>query len=183
MHVESNGSPLLIVLAAAVIAPLAASAVQRIKMPVVVLEVGLGILSGPHGLEWAHMTPLLEGLSTCGLAFLFFLAGFEIDLRAISGRPITLAVMGWFLSLAVALGAGRLLLRTGMVLSDVLVAVALTTTALGTLLPILRDAGEWDTRFGAYALAAGGSESSRSFGRRAADAPYVRLTEPLATQV
>ena len=40
-------------------------------------------------------------------------------------------------------------------LSALIVGLALATTALGTLLPILRDAGLLDSRFGTYVLAVG----------------------------
>ena len=36
-----------------------------------------------------------------------------------------------------------------------LVALALTTTALGTLMPIIRDAGILDQRFGSFVVGAG----------------------------
>jgi len=100
MHTQPDGLPLLLILCVAVLAPLAASATRRIKAPVIVLEVGLGILVGPHVLGWASLTPFDRGTVELRAGLLFFLAGFEVDLRKIRGRPITLAVMGWFLSLA-----------------------------------------------------------------------------------
>jgi Kef-type K+ transport system membrane component KefB len=94
-------------------------------------------------------------LANFGLAFLFFLAGFEIDFPAIRGRPIALAAIGWLMSLVVCLGVGFGLQLCGMVDSGLIVGAALATTALGTLMPILRDARELSTRFGAYAVASG----------------------------
>jgi Kef-type K+ transport system membrane component KefB len=89
------------------------------------------------------------------MSFLFFLAGMEIDFKAIRGRPLTTAALGWLLSLGIALVLGFLLEWTGVVQSGILVAGALTTTALGTLIPILRDAKEINTKFGRFAVAAG----------------------------
>jgi Kef-type K+ transport system membrane component KefB len=86
---------------------------------------------------------------------LFFLAGFEINFHAIRGRPMTLTGAGWFLSLALGLTVGFGLKLCGVFDSALIVGAALTTTALGTLMPILRDAQELPTRFGAYAVAAG----------------------------
>jgi Kef-type K+ transport system membrane component KefB len=54
------------------------------------------------------------------------------------------------------LGAGFALQSFGIVDSGLIVGAALATTALGTLMPILRDAKELSTRFGAYAVAFGG---------------------------
>jgi Kef-type K+ transport system membrane component KefB len=146
---------LLIIFTIAAIAPLLCEAVPLIRLPLVVLEIGLGILVGPQVLGWATTGPTIDELSRFGLAALFFLAGFKIDFPKIRGWPITLALVGWLASLVVCLGAGFALQRSGMVDSGLIVGAALTTTALGTLIPILRDANELSTRFGAYAVASG----------------------------
>jgi len=137
MDLPSNAQSLLFVLCIAVAAPLIAEFVPRIRLPVVVLEILLGIIAGPHALDWAHKTPMIDGLAHYGLAFLFFLAGFEIDLRKIRGRPIALGLAGWLLSLGIGLAMGFALNHEGVVLSGILVGVALTTTALGTLIPVV----------------------------------------------
>lgn len=146
---------LLIIFAIAAIAPFLCEWVPRIRLPLVVLEIGLGILVGPQVLEWASAGPTIQVLSNIGLAFLFFLAGFEVDFQAIRGRPLRLAALGWLLSFVVCLGVGFALQKSGLVDSGLIVGAALTTTALGTLMPILRDANQLRTRFGAYAVAAG----------------------------
>jgi hypothetical protein len=74
-----------------------------------------------------------------GLLF-FCLAGFEIEVAAIRGRPIFFAVLGWLASLMVCLAVGLGLQGCGLVDSGLIVGAALATTALGTLMPILRDA-------------------------------------------
>src|SRR5204863_6766292 len=99
--------------------------------------------------------PTIQILANFGLAFLFFLAGFEIDFPAIKGRPLLVAALGWFISLAVCLVVGFGLQGSGLIDSGLIVGAALSTTALGTLMPILRDAKELPTRFGAYAVATG----------------------------
>src|SRR5262249_49871634 len=62
---------------------------------------------------------------------------------------------GWLLSLGIAVAVGLGLAAAGVVESGLLLAGALTTTALGTLIPILRDAGESRSEFGRFAVAAG----------------------------
>lgn len=151
----SESESLLLILAIAAIAPFLCEWLPRIRLPLVVLEIALGILIGPHVLGWAATGPTINALANFGMAFLFFLAGFEIDFHAIRGRPIKLAAIGWLLSLVVCLGIGFGLKGVGLVTSGLIVGAALTTTALGTLMPILRDAKELGTRFGAYAVAAG----------------------------
>jgi Kef-type K+ transport system membrane component KefB len=146
---------LLIIFVVAVVAPFLSEWVPGVRLPLVVLEIGLGILVGPQVLGWAEVTPTIQVLSNFGLACLFFLAGFEVDFRAIYGRPLTLAALGWLLSFLLCLGVGYGLQGLGVIESGLIVGAAMTTTALGTLMPILRDARELPTRFGAYAVAAG----------------------------
>jgi Kef-type K+ transport system membrane component KefB len=121
---------------------------------VVVVELLLGILIGPQVLGIAHMGPTLNVLSTFGLAFLFFLAGNEVEIERVRGRPMQLGALGWVISLVVALAVGALLQASGLVLKTIYVAVALTATSMGTLVPILGDSDDLETRFGAYVVAA-----------------------------
>jgi Kef-type K+ transport system membrane component KefB len=146
---------LLLIFTIAAVAPLVCEWVPRIRLPLVVAEIGLGVLVGPQALGWAAAGPTIPVLANFGLAFLFFRAGFEIDLPAIRGRPLLLAALGWLASLVVCLGVGFGLQGCGVVDSGLIVGAALATTALGTLMPILRDAQELPTRFGAYAVASG----------------------------
>jgi Kef-type K+ transport system membrane component KefB len=88
---------------------------------------------------------------------LFFFAGYEIDFERIKGKPMKLGAWGWLLSVALAYGIGGLLAAAGVVLSFLYTGSAMATTAIGTLIPILRDSGELKTRFGTYLLAAGGA--------------------------
>jgi Kef-type K+ transport system membrane component KefB len=146
---------LLVIFTIAVVAPILCEWVPWIRLPLVVAEIGLGILVGPQVMGWAAAGPTIQVLANFGLASLFFLAGFEIDFPAIRGRPILLAALGWLASLVVCLGVGFGLQGCGVVDSGLIVGAALATTALGTLMPILRDAKELPTRFGAYAVANG----------------------------
>jgi Kef-type K+ transport system membrane component KefB len=145
-----------LIAAIATIAPLVSEATDR-KVPSVVLELAAGIIIGPQVLAWAVETPTVAALSSFGLSFLFFMAGYEIEFDEIRGRPLDLAVVGWFVSLALAASVAGVLLVTGFTVSELLIALALTTTALGTLLPMLQDADALHTRFGAFILAIGGA--------------------------
>lgn len=145
----------LVVLTLAVLAPVLGDLIPRIRLPVVVLEIILGILVGPQVLGWAEPGPVVNVLGRFGMAFLFFLAGLEIDFQAIRGRPLVRTGLGWLLSVAIGLGLGLSLQLLGVVGSGVVLALALTTTALGTLIPILRDSGEANSRFGTFVIGAG----------------------------
>jgi Kef-type K+ transport system membrane component KefB len=146
---------LLLIFVIAVAAPLLCEWIPGIRLPLVVMEILLGILIGPQVLGLAAVGPTIEVLANFGLAALFFLAGFEIDFPAIRGRPLASATLGWLASLVVCLGVGFGLEACGIVDSGFIVGAALATTALGTLMPILRDAKELSTRFGAYVVASG----------------------------
>jgi Kef-type K+ transport system membrane component KefB len=127
-----------------------------VRLSVVVLEMVLGIIIGPQVLGLAPAEGLLGWLGgKLGLAALFFMAGMELDLERVRGRPLTLAIRGWLLSLVLGLVAAALLYVLPIMHSPMMVGLALSTTALGTLLPILRDAGQLETEFGRLVLAAG----------------------------
>jgi Kef-type K+ transport system membrane component KefB len=152
---EFNGAALFITAFIAVLAPLISEIPIGLRLPMVVVEVGLGIVVGPHVLGWASPTGMLGMLGYLGLIFLFFLCGMELDFEAIRGKPLKLAVTGWGLSVVVAFAMSALLDWTHLIQAPLLIAVALTTTGMGTLMPILRDSGELGTRFGTYVVAAG----------------------------
>jgi Kef-type K+ transport system membrane component KefB len=129
---------------------------KRLAPPVVVLELMLGILVGPQVLGLAHTDDFINFFSNLGLGMLFFFAGYEIDFERIKGDPLKLGAWAWALSLAIAYSIGGALSLADIVLSLVFTGSAMATTAIGTLIPILRDNGELKTKFGTYLLAAGG---------------------------
>lgn len=126
-----------------------------VPVPVVVVELVLGIIIGPQVLDLATPDDFIDFFAELGLGMLFFFAGFEIDFQRIKGAPLRLAGLAWAFSLVLAYSIGGILAAAGIVLSLVYTGSALATTAIGTLLPILRDAGELRTRFGTYLLSAG----------------------------
>ncbi len=150
------GTFLAIVACSAIAATVAAAASARgLPLPVVVVELLLGIAIGPQGLG-LHLSQFISFFSALGLGLLFFFAGYEIDLQRIAGRPLRLGAAGWGLSLVLAYGFAGVLTAAGIVESMLYTGSAMATTALGTLIPALSDAGELRTRFGTYLLAAGG---------------------------
>ncbi|RXZ47006.1 cation:proton antiporter [Agromyces binzhouensis] len=151
MHVDVPTLVLIPVIAA--IAPLATRAFGKwLAIPVVIFEIVLGIALGPSLLGWVQPDPFIELISDFGLAMLFFLAGQEIDFEAIRGRPLVRASLGWAISVPLGLAAGWLVDPDA---GAVFIGIALTSTALGALLPILRDAGMLRTPFGVSVLAIG----------------------------
>jgi Kef-type K+ transport system membrane component KefB len=145
-----------IVLVAAIAAITVAVLPKELAPPVVVLELILGIAIGPQVLDFAHSDQFIEFFSNLGLGMLFYFAGYEIDFERIRGKPMKLGVLGWAISVALAYGIGGALAAAGIVVSFLYTGSAMATTAIGTLIPILRDNDELKSRFGTYLLAAGG---------------------------
>ncbi|MEY4684820.1 MAG: hypothetical protein RLZ25_1279 [Pseudomonadota bacterium] len=146
---EQNYLQLTLIAAAALIAPLVAGLPQRIRVPVVVVELLLGILMGPHLLNLAQPIGLVNELSELGLTFLLFMVGYEIDLESLKGPLFNRAATGWALSFVSGLILMTVFHSAGIISAPPLMAaVALSTTALGVLIPILRDEGELETDFG-----------------------------------
>src|SRR6478609_10951111 len=138
----------------AVAAPILAAVVGRVvRIPLGVFEIVLGIVFGPAVLGGVHPTNATEKLSNLGLCMLFFLAGNEIDFGRIRGRPLNRSIVGWLFALALGVGVALVIAPTPA--AAIFVGIALTSTALGTLMPILRDAGELRTPFGAAVIAIG----------------------------
>lgn len=137
---------LLLIPILGVLAPLIARGLGRwVRVPIVVFELLLGILVGPAVLGWAQPDAFIEVLSEFGLAMLFFVAGSEIEFASFRGRTGRRATLGWLLSLFIGIGAAWIFVPGE---EAVVIGIALASTALGTILPILRDAGELKTPFG-----------------------------------
>jgi Kef-type K+ transport system membrane component KefB len=146
---------LLVVVLVAAVAPLVAAVLPGPRIAqVVVLLVG-GVLIGPQVLGVPTLVEI-ELIANVGVGFLFLLAGYELDPVLFKQRAGRLAMVAWVASLAVAVVAVTVLELTGVVGRDfVPVVIALTTTALGTLLPILRDNDMLGGAFGRHMLAGG----------------------------
>jgi Kef-type K+ transport system membrane component KefB len=180
MTLEAALPTLVLVAAIAVLSPLMADRLTRFNVPSVVLELVFGIIIGPYVLHLTRPNGIVSGLSDMGLAFLMFLAGYELDVDAIRGKPLRLGALGWLLSLLIALGLAFALVRSGLALDTLIVGLALTTTALGTLMPMLQDAGLLHTPFGRYFLAAG---AVGEFGPIVAVAVLLTKKDPVITSI
>jgi Kef-type K+ transport system membrane component KefB len=144
---------LVVVCAVAFTAPFLLGLVPRLRLPAIVLEILAGIAIGPAGFGWVTIDPPIRVLSIIGLAFLLFLAGLELDLQLLRGRRLKAALSAFALSIVLAYGVGLLLHAAGLVESALLVAVILSATALGIVVPVLKDAGEGMSEFGQLVVA------------------------------
>ncbi len=155
IHVDTE-SFFVIVMISALAAVTVAAVPKRFAPPVVVVELFLGILVGPQAFDVAKTDNFIDFFSNLGLGMLFFFAGYEIDFERIKGAPMKLGAWGWLLSIVLAYAIGGLLYAGGIIDSALYTGSAMATTAIGTLIPILRDNKELKTKFGTYLLAAGG---------------------------
>ena len=145
---------LFVVALLAALAPLIVGIMPRLRVPQVVVLIVSGVIVGPQVLDLAEPASI-ELLSNVCLGFLFLLAGYELELALFRERAGKLAVIAWVASAVLAGVLVGLLASVGLVRAFVPVALAMTTTALGTLLPILRDNNILRGAFGSFVLAGG----------------------------
>jgi Kef-type K+ transport system membrane component KefB len=144
---------LLVVAAIALGAPLLVGLVPALRVPAVVLEIVAGIVVGPAGFGWVEVDVPIQVLSLLGLAFLLFLAGLEIDVAQLRGPVLRAAGLGYVVTLALGLAVGGAFAAVGWVKSPVLIAVALSATSLGLVVPVLKDSGQLDAPVGRLTVA------------------------------
>jgi len=146
---------LLAIAVAAFAAPLLARLIPRRLVPPVVLEVLLGIAIGPQALDLVRPTGGVYVLYLLGFGFLLFLAGQEVEVERFRGPAFRLSLLSFAAGLVIAfpIAAGLRQIAPG---ADIrLLALALTASTLGVMVPILRDARVIETEFGQLAIMAG----------------------------
>jgi Kef-type K+ transport system membrane component KefB len=149
MDLNRGLDDLMAVTLEAALAPIVIAALPSPRIPQVAI-----FLISPHVLGLAE-TSSIQLLSSIGLGFLFLLAGYELDHPLLRQRPGELAILGWLISAEIAVGVVAGLAAGGYIKDYVPVGLVLTATALGTLLPILRDNDMLVDRLGRHVYAAG----------------------------
>ena len=127
----SDAATLILIAAAAFVLPLVAG---RLAMPAVILEIFFGIAAGPM-LGLVRTGELLNALAELGFLLLLFLSGFEIDLRVFERQGARPVISGLAV-FAATLGAS--LLATQLLGLHIFVALVLSTTSVGLVVPTLR---------------------------------------------
>jgi Kef-type K+ transport system membrane component KefB len=89
-----------------------------------------------------------------GLAFLLLLAGLEVEFDMLRGPLLRITGLGFAVSFAIALALGLLLDAVGVTHSPLLIAIVLSATSLGVVIPVLKDSGVAQTQFGQLVIAA-----------------------------
>jgi Kef-type K+ transport system membrane component KefB len=147
-------SGLFVVMAIAFAAPLTLAFASALRLPSVVVELVAGIVVGPSVLGLVALDPAIQVLALIGLAVLLFLAGLELECDRLGGSVLRTAVIGFVVSCSIAVIVGFGLDATGQVGSPLLVAVILSATSLGIVIPVLKDSNQVSSEFGQLVIAA-----------------------------
>ncbi len=158
--------PLLIVVLLAFLVPMVLLRFKRLRLPVVVGEILAGIVVGESGFGWVQSEPMLEILALLGFAYLMFLSGLEVDFDAVLpkpgtwrgswrerlGNPLSLGVLVFILTLVLAVGSGWGLHLLDAADDPWLMALILSTTSLGVVVPVLKERDLLDKAYGQLLL-------------------------------
>ena len=148
-------APLLIVIFLAFAVPMLLARFRKLRLPIVVGELIAGIIVGRSGFGWVkHHDPVLDLLAEFGFVFLMFLSGMEIDFSSLgavrgnktNGRkmqwgPLQLGLTSFGLTLILSVAVGFLFFRNGFVQDPWMMALILSTTSLGIVVPVLKEKG------------------------------------------
>ena len=147
---------LAIIALVAAACPIVAKLIPNKLVPETVFLLIAGALLGPNMTGAIVLTDAVGLLSDLGLAFLFLLAGYEINPKSLTGSQGKRGLATWCVSIVLAFLFVHF--ASGLFsneLESVAIAIALTTTALGTLMPILKERGLMGTQVGESVLAYG----------------------------
>ena len=154
--------PLLIVVFLAFLVPILLSRFKKLSLPIVVGEIIAGILIGRSGLGWVQQhDPTLDLLAEFGFVFLMFLSGMEIDFSSLNlsfgnssskqgngWGPLPIASLTFFVTLMLSVMAAFLFQGMELVRNPWMMALILSTTSLGVVVPVLKERGLSSGRYG-----------------------------------
>jgi Kef-type K+ transport system membrane component KefB len=145
---EESFRGLAIVAAVGFLVPLLLGFFPRLRLPSVVMEIVVGVIIGPSVLGWVTVDAPIRVLSRIGLAALLFLSGLEIEVEHLQGRLLKTAMKAFLLSFGMSVVLCYGLRSLGFLETPLFVGIILASTAIGVVVPILKDAGEMATPFG-----------------------------------
>ena len=136
------------VLVIAFVSPIIATVIPKVRVPTIVLEFVLGVIVGPDVLGWIKVDNPLDVLSVLALSFLLFTAGTEVELSSLRGAVLGRAAVAYAVSFAIAAAVATLLGAADIVMTPAFIAIILSATGLGAVIPIVRGAGLTTTSVG-----------------------------------
>ncbi|GGG78981.1 cation:proton antiporter [Corynebacterium pelargi] len=126
------------IMAVALLGPILSYATGK-RIPAVVVLIAFGVLIGPHGLELASEAGGVHLVKEMGLGLLFLLAGFEINPNILRGREGKQGLVTWLICMVSSFIGAYAVLGFTRPTTAVVLAIAFTSTAVGTLLPIMKE--------------------------------------------
>ncbi len=125
----------------------------RLRQPLVIGFIAVGILAGPSGLQWIQSADQIHVLAEMGLALLLFVVGLKLDLHIIRTMGMVAVITG-LSQVALTLGLGYLLVWClGMTpITALYVALALTLSSTIIIVKLLSDKQETESLQGRLTL-------------------------------
>lgn len=160
MENEFSFVSLLLITGLAAFVPLLASRLRRFRLPIVVGEIIAGMVVGKSGLNLIEPSPALGFLTVFGFTYLMFISGLEVDFKVITAgssgesnsrwlnNPIVQGLIVFGLTIGIAYVASQGLLELGLIGEPFIMALILSTTSLGIVVPVLKERGLMTSRYG-----------------------------------
>ena len=156
----------VLLLLAAVVGALAV----RLRQPLIVAFIAVGILVGPSVLGWVSANDQIDLLAKFGITLLLFVVGLKLDLHIIRtmgqvalatglGQVLFTSVVGYLIALTLGMAP----------VAALYVAVALTFSSTIIIVKLLSDKREVDTLHGRIAVAAHATAEVAGLKRAGAD--------------
>ncbi|MFZ5537756.1 MAG: cation:proton antiporter [Pseudomonadota bacterium] len=125
----------------------------RLRQPMLIAFIAVGILVGPAGLELVRAHDQIDLLAQVGVAVLLFLVGLKLDLQHVRHiGPVALATGLGQLAFTILFGFVLILLLGKDWLTALYVAVALTFSSTIIIIKLLSDKRELDSLHGRIAV-------------------------------
>ena len=151
---------LLIITGLAAFVPLLASRFQKLRLPIVVGEILVGMIIGKSGFNLIESSPALDFLTTFGFTYLMFISGLEVDFGILTPKlpgkgnrrwldnPVNLGLLVFGATIVLAFLAAIGLWEGGLIGQPFMIALILSTTSLGIVVPVLKERDLTGTRYG-----------------------------------
>lgn len=171
-HEANTFINLLIVFGLAMLVPIVLSKQKKIQLPIVVGEIIAGIVIGKSGFNVISLNdPILEFLSHFGLIYLMFLSGIEIDFATLLSPPskttikggqrskktlpaIHLGIISFLITILLSIVFAFFLTTIIPIESPWMMALIMSTTSLGVVVPVLKEAKVINSHYGQSILVA-----------------------------
>ncbi|WP_026395864.1 cation:proton antiporter [Acetobacterium malicum] len=156
---------LLIIAIISSIVPLIVNKIKIVRIPIVVGEILAGIIIGKSGFNLIHIGSELDFLYEIGLAFLMFLAGLEINLKLLKNddrelnekiirKPTFIGIMYFIICFTLSFSISFLLMKVGVVPDVIIFTLVFCSTAVGIVVPTLKEKGLMNSDYGQMILIA-----------------------------